>query len=155
VVSRKHLKTEVASDSLEQLASVPAFQEGRMEVLEFKLAFARLTPSHREVLVLHAVHGLPYERVAEICSCKVGTVKSRINRARNLLKVMLLGEAEAKHALRAPRCGPEFSASRYLPWRGKERARSGQGRASLTTDAPISQSGREAAALLGFDHEQE
>jgi RNA polymerase sigma-70 factor (ECF subfamily) len=73
-----------------------------MEVLEFKLAFARLTPSHREVLVLHAVHGLPYEQVAEICGCEVGTVKSRINRARNLLKRMLLGETEAKHALRAP-----------------------------------------------------
>ena len=102
VVSRKHLKTEVASDNLERLASVPAFQEGRVEVLEFKLAFARLTPSHREVLVLHGVHGLPYEQVAEICGCEVGTVKSRINRARNLLKAMLLGEAEAKHALRAP-----------------------------------------------------
>ena len=102
VVSRKHFKTEVAVDSLERLASVPAFQEGRMEVLEFKLAFARLTPAHREVLVLHAVHGLPYEQVAAICGCEVGTVKSRINRARNLLKRMLLGELPRGQGLHAP-----------------------------------------------------
>ena len=102
VVSRTHVKVEVACNNLERLATVPAFQERRLEVLEFKLAFARLTPSHREVLVLHAVHGLPYEQVAEICGCEVGTVKSRINRARNLLKRMLLADAEAKHALRAP-----------------------------------------------------
>ena len=90
VVSRKHLKTEVAVDNLERLATVPAFQEGRMEVLEFKLAFARLTPAHREVLVLHAVHGLPYDQVAAICGCELNTVRSRLSRARALLSDFLL-----------------------------------------------------------------
>jgi RNA polymerase sigma-70 factor, ECF subfamily len=123
VVSRMHVKVEVASDNLERLASVPAFQEGRVEVLEFKLAFARLTPAHREVLVLHAVHGLPYERVAEICGCKVGTVKSRINRARNLLKRMLLGEFPLGQSLHTPRCGLERSAGQHLPRCSRERAR--------------------------------
>ena len=55
-------------------------------------AFARLGPRHREVLVLAGVHGLPYERIAEVCGCELGPVKSRANRARNLLKAMLLGE---------------------------------------------------------------
>jgi RNA polymerase sigma-70 factor (ECF subfamily) len=41
------------------------------------------------VLVLVAVHGLPYEQVAAICGCEVGTVKSRVNRARAMLKKML------------------------------------------------------------------
>jgi hypothetical protein len=54
------------------------------------------------VLVLHGVHGLPYEQVAEICGCAVGTVKSRINRARNLLKRMLLGELPRGQSLHAP-----------------------------------------------------
>jgi RNA polymerase sigma-70 factor (ECF subfamily) len=81
---------------------VPAFQERRPEILEFKRAFARLTPAHREVLVLHAVQGLGYEQIAEICGCEIGTVKSRINRARNLLKQMLLGEDDPKHSLQAP-----------------------------------------------------
>ena len=107
-----------------------------MEVLEFKLAFARLTPSHREVLVLHAVHGLLYEQVAEICGCEVGTVKSRINRARNLLKRMLLGETEAKHALRAP---PMRARIQRKPISAL--VRQGRGRAGLTTNASTSQVG--------------
>jgi RNA polymerase sigma-70 factor (ECF subfamily) len=102
VISRKHVRAEVGVDDLSWLASVPAFQERRPEVREFKLAFARLTPAHREVLVLHAVHGMPYEQVAEICGCEVGTVKSRINRARNFLKQMLLGEGGPKQSLHAP-----------------------------------------------------
>ncbi len=102
VVSRKHVKAEVGTDSLEWLASVPAHQESRPEVAEFKVAFARLSPNHREVLVLHAVHGLPYERIAEICRCEIGTVKSRINRARSQLKEMLLGEGRKAQSLRAP-----------------------------------------------------
>jgi RNA polymerase sigma-70 factor, ECF subfamily len=101
VVSRKHVTAEIASEHLEHIASVPAFQESRPEVLEFKLAFARLTPARREALVLHAVHGLPYERIAAICGCEIGTVKSRINRARNLLKQMLLGEDEPNRPLHA------------------------------------------------------
>jgi hypothetical protein len=48
VVSRKHVRAEIGTNDLTQLASVPAFQERRLEVLEFKLAFARLTPNHRE-----------------------------------------------------------------------------------------------------------
>jgi RNA polymerase sigma-70 factor (ECF subfamily) len=62
------------------------------------LAFARLTATHREVLVLHVVHGLSYERIARVCGCEVGTVKSRTNRARATLKAMLFGEDEAPRA---------------------------------------------------------
>ena len=102
VVSRKHVRAEIGTEDLGRLATVPAFQERRPEIREFKLAFARLTPAHREALVLHAVHGLAYERIAEICGCEIGTVKSRINRARNLLKEMLLGEDGPKQSLHAP-----------------------------------------------------
>jgi RNA polymerase sigma-70 factor (ECF subfamily) len=102
VVSRKHVRAETSVDDLSWLASVPAFQESRPEVREFKLAFARLTPAHREVLVLHAVQGLSYEEIAAICGCEIGTVKSRINRARNVLKQMLLGEGGPSRSLHAP-----------------------------------------------------
>ncbi len=96
VVSRKHVRAEIGVDDLSSMASVPAFQERRLEVIAFKAAFARLSPDHREVLVLNAVQGLPYEEIAVICGCEIGTVKSRINRARNLLKAMLMGETELK-----------------------------------------------------------
>jgi RNA polymerase sigma-70 factor, ECF subfamily len=70
----------------------PAEQESRIEVAAFKRAFARLSPLHREVLVLVGVHGLEHEEVARICGCEVGTVKSRVSRARERLKAMLLDD---------------------------------------------------------------
>ena len=89
VGSRRYRTAEVGVDDLSLFGSVPAFQEGRAELRHFKAAFARLAPSHREVLVLYAVHGLPYD---EITGCTVGTVKSRMNRARAALKRMMLGD---------------------------------------------------------------
>jgi RNA polymerase sigma-70 factor (ECF subfamily) len=89
VIARKHVTAEVADDDLERHSWVPAEQESRIEVTAFKRAFRVLSPAHREVLVLVAVHGLPYEQVAAICGCEVGTVKSRVNRARAMLKKML------------------------------------------------------------------
>jgi RNA polymerase sigma-70 factor (ECF subfamily) len=92
VLRRKHVASEVHVEDLEHRATVPAAQEGRLELAAFKAAFAALGPSHREVLVLAGVHGLPYERIAEVCGCELGTVKSRANRARALLKERLLGD---------------------------------------------------------------
>ena len=90
VIARKHVTAEVSDDDLERHSWAPAEQESRIEVAAFKRAFKTLSATHREVLVLVAVHGLPYEQVAEICGCEVGTVKSRVNRARAMLKRMLV-----------------------------------------------------------------
>jgi RNA polymerase sigma-70 factor (ECF subfamily) len=48
-----------------------------------------LPPEQREALVLVGVEGLAYDEVAKICATQVGTVKSRVNRARNKLAEML------------------------------------------------------------------
>ena len=93
VIARKHVTAEVPDDDLERYSWVPAEQESRIEVAAFKRAFGVLSAAHREVLVLVAVHGLPYEQVAAICGCEVGTVKSRVNRARAMLKKMLLEDS--------------------------------------------------------------
>jgi RNA polymerase sigma-70 factor (ECF subfamily) len=42
----------------------------------------RLTPHHREVFVLRELEGKSYEEIADIMHCNLGTVKSRLNRAR-------------------------------------------------------------------------
>ena len=93
LVRRRHLTAEVASDQLDLLVAAPPSQDGSIEVAAFRHAFLRLAPSQREVLVLSGVHGLPYETIAEICQCRVGTVKSRVSRARAQLKSMLVAEA--------------------------------------------------------------
>jgi len=52
----------------------------------------QLSEKHREILVLRNVQNLAYEEIAEILSISVGTVKSRIARARESLKEILGGE---------------------------------------------------------------
>lgn len=46
-------------------------------------AVEKLPPHHRNVFVLRELEGKSYEEIAEITSCNLGTVKSRLNRARN------------------------------------------------------------------------
>lgn len=50
---------------------------------------ALLSPKHREVLVLRELNGLDYNSIAEIVKCRKGTVKSRIARAREQLRIHL------------------------------------------------------------------
>ena len=57
-------------------------------------ALARLPDEHREALILVGGAGLSYEEAADICGCALGTIKSRVNRARaKLLKLMDANEA--------------------------------------------------------------
>ncbi len=64
-------------------------QEGRVEMQEFRTALAKLPSDQREALVLVGAAGFSYEEAAAICECAVGTIKSRVNRARTRLAEML------------------------------------------------------------------
>ena len=64
-------------------------QLGRIEFGEFRAALAKLPHDQREALLLVGASGFSYEEAAAICECAVGTIKSRVNRARNRLGEML------------------------------------------------------------------
>ena len=64
-------------------------QDGSVDLEDFKVAFAQLAPDHREVLTLVGASGCSYEEAANICGCAVGTIKSRVNRARKRLADLL------------------------------------------------------------------
>lgn len=68
---------------------VAADQEQRMRVLDVDKAFTRLPPAHKEVFLLIAVEGMDYEEAAQILGVPVGTVKSRLSRARTDLRATL------------------------------------------------------------------
>ena len=70
------------------LTSVPE-QQGRIEFEEFRVALAKLAPDHREAIILVGASGFSYEEAAAICDCAVGTIKSRVNRARSKLSALL------------------------------------------------------------------
>lgn len=56
---------------------------------ELRLSLAQLPPEQREALILVGAGGFAYEEAAEICGCAVGTVKSRVSRARKALHMIL------------------------------------------------------------------
>lgn len=68
---------------------VGADQELSCEVQETLAALADLPADQREVLVLVGFEGMSYEDAAAVCDCPVGTVKSRLNRARRELRQLL------------------------------------------------------------------
>jgi RNA polymerase sigma-70 factor (ECF subfamily) len=53
-----------------------------------------LSPDHRMVVTLHHLEGRPVEEIAGIMQCSVGTVKSRLSRARDALRRKLAGYVE-------------------------------------------------------------
>jgi RNA polymerase sigma-70 factor (ECF subfamily) len=72
----------------ESLKSQPE-QNSRLEFQEFRAALAKLPPDQREALILVGASGFSYEEAAAICDCAVGTIKSRVNRARTRLADLL------------------------------------------------------------------
>jgi RNA polymerase sigma-70 factor (ECF subfamily) len=61
-----------------------------MELLELRSALAKLPDDQREALILVGAGGMSYEEAAAVCECAVGTIKSRVSRARRALEGLLL-----------------------------------------------------------------
>ena len=64
-------------------------QGARLDFEDFRVALAKLPPDQREALLLVGASGFSYEEAANICECAVGTIKSRVNRARSRLAKLL------------------------------------------------------------------
>lgn len=83
------------ADCVSTRLSVEASQDWSVRSSEVKTAIERLPAPQREVIVLIGMLGVSYEETASICGCAIGTVKSRLNRARATLLVQL-GEASGE-----------------------------------------------------------
>jgi RNA polymerase sigma-70 factor, ECF subfamily len=89
-------RREVADEDGKHAArlSSPPTQDWSLAVHTLRVALAELPDEHREALILVGAAGLTYEETAEICQCALGTIKSRVNRARaRLLRLMNADEA--------------------------------------------------------------
>jgi RNA polymerase sigma-70 factor (ECF subfamily) len=75
-----------------------ASQDDHMEFLDFREALQKLPPDQREALILIGASGLSYEEAAEICKCAVGTMKSRVSRARSRLNELLQLDPNVGHS---------------------------------------------------------
>jgi RNA polymerase sigma-70 factor (ECF subfamily) len=78
-------------------------QYGHLDMGDMNRALSGLPADQREALILVAASGFSYEEAAEICGVAVGTIKSRVNRARNRLAEVLDVSGETEY-------GPEPAA---------------------------------------------
>ena len=79
-------------DAAERIPGSSAEQTWAAELSDTARALARLSDEQREALILVGAGGFSYEAAAAICNCAVGTVKSRVARARKSLLSILEGD---------------------------------------------------------------
>ena len=76
-----------------RLATAPE-QHAHLDFGDLRVALAKLSPDQREAVLLIGAEGFSYEEAAQICGTAVGTIKSRVNRARNRLSDLLSLDAD-------------------------------------------------------------
>lgn len=91
---RRREVQDVDGAAAARLVSNPA-QIGHLDLADFRTALASVPDDQREALILVGASGFSYEEAADICGCAVGTIKSRVNRARQkLMDILALSSAE-------------------------------------------------------------
>ncbi len=88
---RKREVEDVDGEEAGRLTSAPD-QLPNLEMRDFKAALALLPDDQREAIILIGASGFSYEETAEIMGCAIGTVKSRLSRARTRLTEILEGD---------------------------------------------------------------
>jgi RNA polymerase sigma-70 factor (ECF subfamily) len=86
---KRRREIEDADGSYAESLKTQPEQTSHVEFKEFSAALAKLPDDQREALILIGASGFSYEEAAEICGCAVGTIKSRVNRARTRLANIL------------------------------------------------------------------
>jgi len=86
---KRRREVEDADGAYAAKFAVAPEQGARLDFGDFREALTKLSPEQREAILLIGAEGLTYEETAEICNTKVGTIKSRVNRARKRLAELL------------------------------------------------------------------
>lgn len=85
--------------AVERTLSTPASQEDSGEMADLQRALMELPQDQREALILVGAGGMSYEEAASICDCALGTMKSRVSRARAALEeIMNRGQFSQKRS---------------------------------------------------------
>jgi RNA polymerase sigma-70 factor (ECF subfamily) len=95
---RRRIARRGATASLDELPIEPAMmadQEDNLRVADILAAVDRLADDHRALILLIGVEEVTYEEAAQILEIPIGTVMSRLSRARERLRRLLAGEAAA------------------------------------------------------------
>jgi RNA polymerase sigma-70 factor (ECF subfamily) len=93
-VTRRRREVRDETGEYASTLKTPPSQDWTVAMHALQAALLELPAEHREALILVGAAGLSYEEAAQICGCALGTIKSRVSRARvRLLKIMAADEA--------------------------------------------------------------
>jgi RNA polymerase sigma-70 factor, ECF subfamily len=87
----RHRRTqpEISLELSDNVTMVPASQEAALTLRDLKMAFAQLSAAHQQALLLVGAEGLSYKAAGLVAQCAVGTMKSRVSRARSELHTLM------------------------------------------------------------------
>jgi RNA polymerase sigma-70 factor (ECF subfamily) len=95
VYRKRRREVEDPDGGMAARLSVFPEQDGYLDVQDLKAALTHLAVEQREALLLVAAQGFSYEEAAEICGTRIGTIKSRVHRARaELAKLLRIESSE-------------------------------------------------------------
>jgi RNA polymerase sigma-70 factor (ECF subfamily) len=86
---KRRREVEDTDGAYARMLAVHPEQQGHVDLQDMRAALAELSADQREALLLVAASGFSYEEAADICEVAVGTIKSRVSRARNRLGELL------------------------------------------------------------------
>lgn len=96
---RNRFRADYDETVAERILTTPAAQEGPQHLADLYRALQTLPDERRQALLLVGAGGFSYEEAAQICDCAVGTIKSRVGRARATLSAMIEGGQIPRRAI--------------------------------------------------------
>ena len=81
--------TSLEPEVAEQTIVANSDAEQSMHLIDLRRGLDMLQDDQREAIILIGASGLSYDEAAEICDCAVGTIKSRVSRARKALEAIM------------------------------------------------------------------
>jgi RNA polymerase sigma-70 factor, ECF subfamily len=86
------------------------------QLRELERALARLPDEQREVILLVGLEGMPYDKAAEILNVPIGTVRSRLSRARERLRELMRSDESPNKRVKLVNSTMETQSDRTVPW---------------------------------------
>lgn len=86
---KRSREVQEQGDTFSAQLKVNGEQSGHMDMLDLAKALDKLPVDQKEAVLLISAEGFSYEEAALMCGCAVGTMKSRVNRARAKLAELL------------------------------------------------------------------
>jgi RNA polymerase sigma-70 factor, ECF subfamily len=94
LLRKRRREVEDADGEFSNRVASPGGQLGHLDMADLRIALLKLPEDQREAIILVGASGFSYQEVAEICGVAVGTIKSRVSRARDKLAALLGGDGQ-------------------------------------------------------------